>query len=802
MSDVTTDSGQLEKPDSLGDKPEDVVRRWVMWLDMARGDHAKKWRERGHKVVKRYKDERDTDSTRRRVRFNILYSNTEILKPELYSRTPTPDVRRRFLDEDRVARVAADILQRTISYHTDALDFDGVMSAARDDYLLPGMGCVRVRYVPHYEPAKRRIYVRPIDPALPTEAGPKAMPAPAEISDAADTAGLPEAPPDAPPTHVRMDTSEPVPGGTAIRNEGGSSFIDGEEYSRVAWEEMVPEYQPWDDWCWSPAKQWCHVDAVAYRGLLTRQQCVTEFGEDVGNKIPLNWTTQGERKDLNKDDDPKSLFRRAEVWEIWDRDKRQVLAICRDFPEAPCKVIDDPLGLRDFFPQPEPVVAIRTTDEYLPVPPFTLYQDQATELDNLTDRIDKLVGALKWRMLYDANATELSSLMTKGDNAMVPVRDAMAFREKGGIANAIWIMPLADLASVIDKLVIQREQVKATIWELTGISDLMRGAGDPSETATAQNIKGRYGKQRISSQQKAIARFARDIFRLMGEGIATKFQWETLSMMSGITLPSDADVAMAKQALQMVMAQAQQPPPMAPGAPPGAPPQPGAPPAPHPPAQEIEALKEAANSVTREQVMALFRSAGPRGFRVDIETDSTVAPNASEEQQNRIQLVTAVATFMEHYGPAVESGMMSKELGRELLLFVVRSFTVGAQLEDALETLGTTPSDAPPKPDPEMVKAQATVAAENARAQADIAVEQVKADTAKSIAEFKAQLDAHGLQMKAYMDQQQHQQDMQAQRDKHATEMLHDREEHQQDMAHAAQAAAAAAAAPTVVVAQ
>jgi hypothetical protein len=53
-------------------------------------------------------------------------------------------------------------------------------------------------------------------------------------------------------------------------------------------------------------------------------------------------------------------------------------------------------------------------------------------------------------------------------------------------------MPIDGLAKIVLQLVEQREQVKQTIYEVTGISDIVRGASKADETATAQQIKGRW----------------------------------------------------------------------------------------------------------------------------------------------------------------------------------------------------------------------------------------------------------------------------------------------------------------------
>ena len=73
---------------------------------------------------------------------------------------------------------------------------------------------------------------------------------------------------------------------------------------------------------------------------------------------------------------------------------------------------------------------------------------------------------------------------------------------------------------------------------------------------------------------------------------------------------------------------------------------------------------------------------------MDIETDSTVMPDAATEQQNRIELLTAISGFVTGIGPAVQSGAIPMDLAKEMLTFGVRAFKVSPQLEDALDQIG------------------------------------------------------------------------------------------------------------------
>ena len=67
----------------------------------------------------------------------------------------------------------------------------------------------------------------------------------------------------------------------------------------------------------------------------------------------------------------------------------------------------------------------------------------------------------------------------------------------------------------------------------SGTSDIMRGATNPHETATAQRIKGTMGVGRTNDQKGNVENFVRDLLRLKAEIIAKNFDAQTLTQMTG-----------------------------------------------------------------------------------------------------------------------------------------------------------------------------------------------------------------------------------------------------------------------------
>lgn len=573
--------GEIESKDQDTDEGK-ITTSWLRELSLS-SQHEDKWRKRAKKVIDRYRDEEADDDTRT-SRFNILFSNTEVLRGVIYQKSPIPDVRRRFLDKDQAGREAAQVLQRALSYCADSYDFDDVMAGVVEDYLLPGRGQAKIKYIPTFAP---------------------------------------------------------------MTNEAGEAVMDdkGEPVQQVVYETVETEYVEWEMFRMSPAKRWSKVRWVAFGELLTRDELKDQFG-DKGKRCTLDWKPKEEESD--------DMFKRALVWSIWDKTSKKVHVVCKGLPGERLAVKDDPLGLEQFFPCPKPVYSIRNTSSMIPIPEYAQYQDQALELDNLTARIDALTDALRRRGVYDASFPELGKLAAAGDNEFIAIEKFVNLAEKGGIESAIYEAPIEGIAKVLIHLMEQREAVKQIIYEVTGIADIVRGVSNSSETLGAQELKARYANSRTGPRQKDIQIFARDLFRLKAEIISEKFSSQTLATMTGFDLAqNDAE----KQALQLQ-------------------------------AQATQQAPDKLNKPTWEQITKILRDDKLRGFRVDIETDSTVMPDAATEQKNRIELLGAISQFVTDIAPAVQSGAIPMDLAKEMLTFGVRAFKVSPQLEDALDSIG------------------------------------------------------------------------------------------------------------------
>lgn len=505
------------------------------------------------------------------------------------------------------------------------------------------------------------------------------------------------------------------------KDEGVQVADDGEEAGEIVdWEEICADYVHYEDFLHSPARVWQDVSWVARRVRMTRDEGVARFGRRFKD-VPLDWhpANMPDAKDGGPEYD---AFKRATVWEIWSKPDRKVVWIAPGYNDKLLDKVDDPLRLRQFFPCPKPLYGTVTNNNLIPVPDYIEYQDQAQELDDLTGRISAITKAIKIAGVYDASMGAVKRLFDEGaDNQLIPVEDWARFSKAGGgLEGTIDLLPMEEIANVLKTLLDARMAVKNDLYEETGIADILRGSTQPEETATAQRIKGRYATMRLSDRQTEVARFVRDTLRLMGEIIATHFSPETLALASNFQASEIAQDFMPPQ-------------------------QPGMPPVP----------PQMAMQMLLQQAIALLQDDKLRSFRIDIEDKSTIATEDAEEQAARVQFLEAVGKFlgMATTLPPQMAGPMGPMLGK-MLLFGVRAFRAGTELESALEEAVAKlqqASNQPPPPDPKLILAQAQAQKAQAEAQATQA--------ALPAEQQKNQLEAAKLQADIQQSQKQNEQD-------------------------------------------
>ncbi len=662
--------------DLIAQADQDRAKKRLWWKELQLSEKREKvWRDKADKVVKRYRGEE-----KRKNRFNVLWANTETLRPAVYNSRPNPDVRRRFRDSDPVGKAVSELLERALMVMVDYECTDQAFKNDVLDGLLVGRGISRVRYIPSLKQVGK----------APKSAG--------EVNEDPQTPDDPEV----------LDT--------------------GEEQEEVEYEQVIPEHVNWKDIRFGYARTWDEMPHIFFRHKLTRSDANEKFGETLIRDIKFSVPTAEDS--ANPSETVSETERVAEFWEVWDRLGRQVFFIqenceeClypKDNPEG-----EPPLNLAGFFPIPEPLRMIENTDSFEAIIPFTLYEQQAEELDDITGRINKIVKALRLRALYDSKLTEMSDLMSAGDNDMIPVQSAQAYIDGGGLDKAISWMPIDMAAAVLKELYEARDRQKAIIDELTGISDIVRGATDPDETRGAQELKQTNFSVRLSRMQKEVQRYCKDLLRLASEVMAEKFAPQTFTEMTELQFPTNLQKQQAQLQAQSQAALAQEQ---------------GQPPPPPPPMLQMPSW---------EDIRTVMTSDGMRRFKVDVETDSTIAATLNSDMAGMAEVLKAIGELLQLIGPLVSNGSLPVDAAKELVMAVVRRARMGMAVEDAFDKMKPPQ---PPGPPPEVqvaqIKAQTDKENIQAKAQTDIAKAQAEQQAQAQSRQAEMAMEVQKAQMEA-----------------------------------------------------
>ena len=560
--DEQTELEQIEERPALG------------WLDeiMTSRDFHQEWRVRASDCEEIYRNEAyDVE------KFNVLWSNTEILRPILFSDVPLAEASPWSDTPDLAVNTTAKILEKTINKCNAANEYNLGKQGKKVmiDYLVAGRGQARVMYDAEIEKTENGYDVDP-------------------------------------------ETGESTP----VYEEKKLS------------ERVYVKHYNWRNFLHSRSKQWENVWYVAFGHDMNRDDLVETFGE-AGRDVPLAGSFSRDdykcwREDANTISRFKANF--AKVWEIWSKRDKEVIYISEGYDKV-LKREDDPYELKDFYPCPEPLYSVFTTNSLVPIPEFTQYQYQARELDILTRRINWLTDALRVRGIGDSSVKSLKKLFTAEDNEVILDDDYARLAQAGGIENAVTWAPLAQIAQALEVLVKRRQDALQVVYQITGLSDIMSGANNPYESAEAVQKKDKWGSTRIWDRQKDVNRFFRDLVSLEGELIADKFDPATLLVTSGV---------------------------------------------------EQNELTAAG----MDQIKQLLESDRLRDYTITIQTDKTLDPYERERRMEIMEFMPQLATFLQATSMAVEAGVLTTDTVHEFVRAFVQRYDFGRDnmyiIEEAL----------------------------------------------------------------------------------------------------------------------
>jgi hypothetical protein len=493
-------------------------------------------------------------------------------------------------------------------------------------------------------------------------------------------------------------------------------------------EKVCVEHIDRKDFVHEPARKWAEVGWVARRGWMTRKEMRKRFRKTSGDAYQ-NASFEVRRDDKENGAADSSL--KAGVWEVWSKALNRVVW-CAEGVDVLLDDGEPHLKLEGFFPCPRPAYGTLQRRSLVPVPDMVYYKDQLEEINELTGRISALSSAIQVRGFYPAGAGEIGDAIEAAlktvDNRqiMVPISNWAAFGGGSAKDTIVWL-PIDQIVTTVAQLVELRRQVIEDVYQIMGLSDIMRGSTDAGETLGAQQIKAQYGSVRIRNKQQELVRIARDLVRIAAEIMAEEFDADTLLEMSQLEIPSDADIAaqiegmtqqaqqQAEQQFQQMLQQAMQAPEakqmmeqnpqqaqqMAEQA-----------------RQQVEQqalaqlqpeIKKLQDKPTIEKVTKFLRDERIRPFVLDIETDSTIQPDEDAEKQRRNEFLQVLGGAMQQLGGLISMEPSAAPFAAEIIKFALAPYRAGRELEAAVEEFADqmVQKASQPQPNPQAEAAKA-----------------------------------------------------------------------------------------------
>lgn len=621
-------ASKVKKDDKKPDNSYDAesYQYWNAQIQAA-NSWRRDWIDKGDAIIRRYRDD-DRMSMDYMRRYNILYANTETLLPVLYASPPMAEVRAR--DPKVIShRKAGQVVEEAINYYIETGVLHESALECVKDFLLAGLGQIRVRYVP----------------VTSTEA--------MQVDDVS------------------------------------------EDVESVVFEDLKFEYVHWKDFIFPECASPDDLPWVAFRTYVTYEEAVELVGRNKADMLTYSVVKVDDSKKRSQD---KNAIKKAEIFEIWDKRNREQIFYADTPHQKLLEINEDPLELVNFFPTPNPLRSITTSNTMLPVPFYKQYEDQARELDEVNSRISSLVENMKRRGFYDASIKELGNLSNMGDNEFWPVENWMEFSSKGGMQGAVSFEDITVYAQVLTILTERSNALLQEIYQIIGISDIMRAQTDPRETLGAQQLKGKYGTIRVSTNQRKVANFLRDVLSIAGEIIVNQFEPETVAIITNRSL----DTILEDTPEGVV-----------------------------------------AKEVGVKDLLDSLRSKSPSDVVIDIQSDSTII---EDSEQDRTIAAEAISALTEFSGVApVLTGVIGYEATGELLTGIIEKFKLGRDIQQQVVDHVAKIIANPPEPQPS--DAQVMAQAEVQKKQMDVQIQMMEMQfkAAMSKAEFQLKQQAHTL---------------------------------------------------------
>lgn len=658
-------------------------------------------------------------------RLNVWWYCINTLLPAYYSSTPKAEVNLRKRTGGIPYELGSVILERNTQFVMDThFDFDKVGYNAALQFLLTGQSVLWARYAAKFETVFEEMAV---------------------IKD---------------PSGQLIDgMGRPYTGDTEILQPGeGNILVASMEVEKKISEKALLDVIQYNDYNCSDARSEDEIEWQSRRAFLDRSQAEQLFGRDVADDLVYDSFPEVMKKDLARKED--KFEGKAELHEIWCESTNKVYWLQKSGEKCIVESSEPPTKFEKFYP----CSVIRQSadpDSVVPVSDYAHVRDQILEVERLTTRIHAVTQAIRTNFLYDAAMGPTVEQLFAGDLKGTPIINWPSYKGRGGLQAGVEFYPVEPFVNALNVLQGARSAALQQLYETLKVSDLLRGTSEQYKSATANRLENQWSSMGLIVRQNQFSKFISDAINNLSTIIAEQFEEETILDVG------DADQLISESLLLPPTPPEKPQMPMLGGMPPeeGE----GMPEMPEGMEAQMPGNPEAQIEAMEAEIMELLRDNKKRAYRIQVASDSMVAIDQQQQQQEGAALIQTAGQFFDQMRGLVDQYPPLIQFSIALFQNMIKRMKGGKELDGiftkALQQIGEIAkakeeaAKQPPPPDPTTLEVQGRLQIAQVESQAKIQVMQMEMQDKAT----KNQLAYQDQQLKMQRDQLASQLDVQKQ---------------------------------------
>ena len=428
-----------------------------------------------------------------------------------------------------------------------------------------------------------------------------------------------------------------------IMQDDEGYFIEHEQVIDVDEEKVCLEHVLYKEVYIDPGiRSWKRRKRLAFAEWYSVNEFKEIFGAAAYAKIPQPDKTQ------EGSDEASPKIQDIKVFEYWDEYESDILWWPENGPEfikpngymmptdenESDEAKNGLYDLEGFFPCADPLVMNAPTDSFWPVPEYYQMYEILEDIHTIFSRMVAMTTAIRSRLLFDNSIEGLQEALneaTAGDAFGVD-NLAKSLAENGGtLKGVVQYVPVDEMIEGLNQLYTALDQRLQTVYRLTGTSDLLQGLSQDNsgKTLGERQIEEKYATNQLYEPQRKMAEFVRANYELLCEMALKNFKDSSLDM--------------------YIMPQTLQP--------------------------EQQQMYRAALGMLKENT---------KRFRIELETDSTIALNEQYDKNMRIELVNALTSSLEKTAAVAQQSPELTQVTLHAMKYLIQGFRQGKMFQNEI----------------------------------------------------------------------------------------------------------------------